>query len=108
LPDARAGEIMETVVSARGLRLGRIVSHGQASPEGFWYDQDKAEWVMVLKGSAGLAIEGVPEERVLGEGDAVFLPAHCRHRVTWTDPDLPTVWLELFIEQNLTPITSDL
>ena len=108
LPDARAGEIMETVVSARGLRLERIVSHGQASPEGFWYDQEKAEWLMVLKGSAGLAIEGVSEERVLGEGDAVFLPAHCRHRVTWTDPDRPTVWLALFVEQNLTPITSGL
>jgi cupin 2 domain-containing protein len=104
LPDARAGEIMETVVSARGVRLERIVSHGQASPADFWYDQDKAEWVMVLTGSARLAIEGDPVERVLCQDNAVFLPAHRRHRVTWTDPDRPTVWLALFIEASLTPI----
>lgn len=91
LPDAKAAEVANDIMSARGIQLERIVSHGQTSPPDFCYDQDKAEWVMVLRGSARLAIEGETEERALGEGDAVFLPAHCRHRVAWTDPDRPTV-----------------
>ena len=106
LPDARAAEIIEPLVSARGLRLERIVSQGQVSPDDFWYDQNEAEWVMILSGSARLAIAGEDKERLLREGDAVFLQAHCRHRVTWTDPDRRTVWLALFVDTNLAPVAS--
>ena len=104
LPDAKVDEVTSDLVSAQGMRLERIVSHGQASPADFWYDQEEAEWVIVLSGSARLVIEGEIEERTLSVGDAVFLPAHCRHRVAWTDPDSPTVWLALFIDQNLVPM----
>lgn len=108
LPAPTTSEIAQTMISARGVRLERIVSHGQASPAGFWYDQDEAEWVMVLSGNARLAIEGETEERILGPGDAVFLPAHCRHRVAWTDPDQPTVWVALFVDPQLGPSAHDL
>lgn len=94
---------MDLLLEARGVRLERIVSEGQASPEGFWYDQSQAEWVMVISGAARLAIEGEESEREFGPGDAVYLPAHCRHRVTWTDPARPTVWLALFIDAGLEP-----
>jgi len=77
----------------RGGRIERIVSTGQASPPGFWYDQDGSEWVVVLQGAARLAIEGESAARALGPGDYVELEAHVRHRVEWTDPDRPTVWL---------------
>ena len=107
LPDATAGEITEALATARGIRLERIVSHGQASPAGFWYDQVDAEWVVVLSGSARLAIDGDAEDRLLRMGDAIFLPARCRHRVTWTDPDRPTVWLALFIDPTLAPRLAD-
>jgi cupin 2 domain-containing protein len=107
LPDASVGEITEALLSARGVRLERIVSHGQVSPPGYWYDQDAAEWVLVLKGSARLSIAGESEDRFLREGDALFLPAHCRHRVMWTDPDDPTVWLALFIDADLSPKLAD-
>jgi cupin 2 domain-containing protein len=90
--DQREEQITE-LVRAPGLRIERIVSTGQASPPGFWYDQDWAEWVIVLAGSAGLLIEGEPAPRVLGPGDYLHLPAHKRHRVEWTDADQPTVWL---------------
>jgi cupin 2 domain-containing protein len=103
LPLARDAEISEALVTGRGLRLERIVSLGQVSPEAFWYDQDEAEWLMVLTGGARLAIAGEVEERILGPGDAVFLPAHCRHQVVWTDPDRPTVWLALFVDTKLNP-----
>lgn len=74
-------------------RNQRIVSTGQVTLEGRWYDQDAHEWVMVVEGAARLRIEGESEERELGEGDWILLPAHCRHRVTWTRASPPTIWL---------------
>lgn len=103
LPDATAAEAVDILLSAKGVRLERIVSMGQVSPEGFWYDQAEAEWVMVARGRARLRIEGEAEDRALGPGDAVYLPAHCRHRVTWTDPDQATIWIALFLDPSLAP-----
>jgi len=103
LPTAAPEEIIDVLATADGVRLERIVSHGQASPDSFWYDQDEAEWVLVLAGRARLAIEGESGERALGPGDSVYLPPHCRHRVAWTDPDRPTVWLALFLDGALAP-----
>lgn len=81
--------------SPAGVRIERIVSRGQRSPPGFWYDQDEDEWVTVLVGKARLDIEGrgIVE---LGPGDHVHLPAHLRHRVEWTEPGRMTVWLAVF------------
>jgi cupin 2 domain-containing protein len=107
LPDVSFGEVTEALLSAHGVRLQRIVSQGQVSPPDYWYDQDEAEWVFVLNGSARLAIAGEHDDRLLREGDSIFLPAHCRHRVTWTDTDVPTVWLALFIDAALAPKLAD-
>jgi cupin 2 domain-containing protein len=74
-------------------RIERIVSTGQASLPGFWYDQGQAEWVVLLAGSAGLLIEGEAAPRTLRPGDHIEIPPHVRHRVEWTDADQPTVWL---------------
>ena len=86
-------EQIDTLLARDDLRIERIVSTGQASPPGFWYDQDWAEWVLVLAGSAGLLFEGEAEPRVLQPGDYLLIPAHRRHRVAWTDDAQPTVWL---------------
>jgi cupin 2 domain-containing protein len=85
----------ETSVLAQlpGARIERIVSTGQASPPGFWYDQDWTEWVVVLTGSAGVLIEGEAAPRILSRGGYVEIPPHVRHRVEWTAADEPTVWL---------------
>jgi len=88
-----AKEITDILADAREVRIERIVSTGQATPEGEWYDQDDDEWVLVVAGAARLRIEGEQRDRELGEGDWVLLPAHCRHRVTWTQSEPPTVWL---------------
>lgn len=95
LPREAAEEQFTTLLQDAGFVLERIVSTGQASPAGFWYDQERAEWVVLLRGSAGLEIEGEAAPRVLRPGDWVHIPAHARHRVAWTDPDQPTVWLAL-------------
>jgi len=103
LPARGAEEATEALLSADGVRVERIVSHGQSSPAGFWYDQDEAEWVLVLRGRARLTIEGETQDRELGPGDSLFLPAHCRHRVAWTQADGPTIWLAIFIDARLAP-----
>ena len=96
IPDAGAGEITEAVVAAPGVRIERIVSLGQASPPGFWYDQAEAEWVLLLAGAARLRFADEPDARLIGPGDWVEIAPHRRHRVDWTDPTQPTVWLAVF------------
>ena len=96
LPDARGSELSETLLATSALRIERIVSHGQANPPGFWYDQDEAEWVLLLAGAARLRFADEPEARTLAPGDAVLIAEHRRHRVDWTDPDRATVWLAVF------------
>jgi cupin 2 domain-containing protein len=90
----------ETTILAElpGARIERIVSTGHASPPGFWYDQDWAEWVVVLTGSAGLLIEGEDSPRILAPGDWAEIPPRVRHRVEWTEADEPTVWLAVHIK----------
>jgi cupin 2 domain-containing protein len=96
LPARLGEEQVTTLLAAADLRIERIVSTGQASPPGFWYDQDEAEWVLLLAGAARLEIEGEPAPRELRPGDCLHLPAHLRHRVAWTDPGTATVWLAVF------------
>jgi cupin 2 domain-containing protein len=87
LPRHLPDELFTTLLEAANVRIERIVSHGHASPSGFWYDQDRHEWVVVLKGLLGCGtVEMKP-------GDFMNIPAHTKHRVEWTTPDEPTVWL---------------
>ena len=74
LPTDLPEEFFETILESDHLRIERIVSLGQSSPEGFVGDQ---------------TIDLAP-------GDFINLPAHTRHRVEWTKPDEPTVWLAIF------------
>jgi cupin 2 domain-containing protein len=90
LPD----ELLTTLLKAANIRIERIVSHGHFSPEGFWYDQDEHEWVIVLKGAATLRFEDCSQN--MKPGDFVNIPAHKKHRVEWTTPVEPTIWLAVF------------
>lgn len=76
--------------------MERIVSRGQHSPIGFWYDQDEHEWVAVLAGKAELQIDGQEDPVVLNPGDTYYIAAHVKHRVAWTDPHNDTIWLAVF------------
>jgi len=92
LPQRLPDELFTTLLESASVRIERIVSHGHASPEGFWYDQDRAEFVILLQGLARLQLEGDnPVE--MRPGDCINIPAHRRHRVEWTTPDEPSVWL---------------
>lgn len=95
LPRPLAAEQVEVLARGRAARIERIISFGQSSPPDFWYDQAESELVVVIAGAALLRIAGEDAPRRLGPGDWVDLPAHCRHRVEWTDPAAPTVWLAI-------------
>jgi cupin 2 domain-containing protein len=92
-----AREIVDTLLERPDIRIERIVSTGHSTADGEWYDQDRDEWVLLVAGAARLRIEGEDEDRELGAGDFIMLPAHCRHRVTWTQGSPPTVWLAIFM-----------
>ncbi|MDZ3992369.1 cupin domain-containing protein [Pseudomonas sp. Teo4] len=89
-------ELVDELLKRPGLRIERIVSNGQASPPGFWYDQAEGEWILLLSGAAGLCIEDEGHTRLLKPGDCLDIPPHCRHRVEWTDQHEPTIWLAVF------------
>jgi cupin 2 domain-containing protein len=93
-------EIVDILLERPDIRIERIVSTGQATAQGEWYDQDRDEWVLVVAGAARLRIEGEGDDRELGDGDFIMLPAHCRHRVTWTQSEPPTIWLAIFLESK--------
>ena len=97
LPTKLDEEQFTELLSHGPVKLERIVSTGQTTPEGEWYDQDQTEWVIVLKGAATLRFENEPTARSLSEGDYLLIPPHARHRVDATDPDQPTVWLALHV-----------
>ena len=96
IPHNLPEELFETLVSANGLRIERIISHGQSSPEGFWYDQDDHEWVLLLQGAAKLRFENPATVFDLIPGMHVLVPAHTRHRVDWTDQTQTTIWLAIY------------
>lgn len=87
-----AEEMFEPLLPDRGVLIERIVSAGQSTPPGEWFDQDRDEWVALLQGAATLSFSD--GRRVdLGAGDCLLIPAHERHRVEKTTADPPCIWL---------------
>lgn len=100
LPDDHSKESFEALLETEAMRVERIVSFGQASPPGFWYDQEQAEWVVVVQGSAQLRFAD-PERTVeLHAGDWINIAAGEKHRVEWTAPARPTIWLAIHYREN--------
>ncbi len=95
IPQKSAEEIFETLVKAGDVRIERIISTGQSSPENFWYDQNENEFVILLEGSAQLKFDD-GEIIDLKKGAWTFIPAHKKHRVEKTDEKTPSVWLAFF------------
>lgn len=95
IPEQLPREFSECLLDGGKLRIERIVSRGHRSPDSGWYDQDEDEWVLVVEG-AGLITFEDGTDVLLEKGDYLHIPAHARHRVTWTDPTRDTVWLAIF------------
>jgi cupin 2 domain-containing protein len=95
----RDDEFLELLAEGPSLRIERIISHGHTTADGQWYDQPQAEWVLLVQGEATLAFDD-GSETDLGAGDAVFIEAHRRHRVTRTTVEPPCVWLAVHGEMS--------
>jgi cupin 2 domain-containing protein len=93
IPIELSEELFDTICSTDSIKIERIVSRGHASPEGFWYDQEKNEFVLVVRGSAGLKLGNKDEIVALKTGDYYIIESHVKHRVEWTDPTCETIWL---------------
>jgi len=88
-------EIFETIQSKENIKIERIISSGQTTPEDFWYDQDKNEWILLLQGEAELLFED-DEKTILKSGEYLLIPSHKRHKVTHTSQNPPCIWLAIF------------
>ncbi|QDU55270.1 cupin domain-containing protein [Aeoliella mucimassa] len=95
IPTELPEELVTVLAESNSVRIERIVSTGQASAEGFWYDQAEHEWVAVLAGDATLEFAD-GEMLDLRPGDQVLIAAHRKHRVARTSTTEPTVWLAVF------------
>ena len=100
IPTNIPDEIFEDVIVGQTWRVERIISQGHSTPKGTWLCQDINEWVILLKGSAGLLFEDVDELIVLKPGDYVTITAHTKHRVEWTDDTQETIWLAVHYDRQ--------
>ncbi|MBZ0184398.1 MAG: cupin domain-containing protein [Melioribacteraceae bacterium] len=92
IPSDIPEELFEIISEKDNIKIERIISDGHSTPDDYWYDQDKDEFVILLKGNAVLLFEN--DERVdLSEGDYVVIPKHCRHKVLSTSKETKTIWL---------------
>ena len=85
-------ELFESLVATDNILIERIVSTGQTTPPGEWYDQERDEWVILLQGFASLAYADGSEIK-LKAGDYLYIPAHQKHRVAHTSSEPPCIWL---------------
>ncbi|MCI5144339.1 MAG: cupin domain-containing protein [Candidatus Electrothrix sp. AR3] len=92
LPSEVPEEVFTELLQDKNIRIERIISQGHTSPESGWYDQEENEWVLVLEGAGTLLFED-DRQVMLHKGDYLQIPAHTKHKVIWTDPDKPTLWL---------------
>ena len=95
IPDNIDKEIFNDIVKTKKLRIERIISKGQTSPDSGWYDQDENEWVMVIEGCGVIAFFDGSKIK-LNKGDYVNIPKHTKHKVIWTDTNNITLWLAIF------------
>jgi cupin 2 domain-containing protein len=88
-------ELFEDILKSPNVKIERIISKGQSSPEAGWYDQEENEWVIVIEGKAVLEFEK-GGSITLNKGNYLNIPAHSKHKVSWTDPNQATIWLAIF------------
>ncbi len=100
IPNDLAGEQVTDILCNEQVRIKRILSKGHTTPAEGWFDQDDDEWVMVVEGAGTILFEDGTEQR-LDKGDYLHIPAHTKHKVTWTDPDRGTVWLAVHFDLEL-------
>lgn len=92
-------ELFEVLLTQSNLKIERIISIGQTTAPGSWYDQEQAEWVILLQGEACIAYEGGSSD-VLRSGDYLLIPPHQKHRVDYTSSEPPCIWLAVHFQDE--------
>ena len=96
LPTLPLQEELTTILAkGKNIRVERIISTGQTSD---WYDQEEADFVVLLDGNAEIEFENKPHI-ALQKGDTLIIAPHERHRVSYTSADPPCVWLCVFYSE---------
>lgn len=85
-------EHFQDIISKDGIKIQRIVSQGTSTQDDKWYNQENDEWVIILQGRAILSFEDDSDIK-LSSGDYIHIPAHKKHKVSWTSSHEQTVWL---------------
>lgn len=94
--DLPEDSVVEQLCQAKGFRVERVVSYGDCSPEGRWYDLDCDAWVVMIRGGVTLQLDEPEETKYVATGDWIFLPAHRRHRVESSSKEPPAIWLAVY------------
>lgn len=97
IPQQLPDELFQTLLSKDQIKIERIISKGHASTANDWYDQIQDEWIILLEGQAKLQFKKESSAVILNPGDYLYIPAHSKHRVHWTDPNKQTIWLAIHI-----------
>ncbi len=92
IPQNLPEEVFETIIKTDNIQIERIISHGHITEKNKWYEQNKNEWVIVLKGKAVIRFEN-DSVYELNVGDYLNIPAYIKHRVEWTEENSETIWL---------------
>jgi len=92
IPNKLQEELFEDIISNNGIKIQRIVSQGNTTPKNEWYDQEGDEWVIVLQGKATISFENEDDVNLI-LGEYINIPAHKKHRVSWTSEDEQTIWI---------------
>lgn len=95
IPNEFPEEIIEEILNTDNIRIERIISDGQTSPDEFWYEQKENEWLIILEGDAILEYQD-SQEKKLKKGDYVYIPAMQKHRVKEISQTQKTIWLAVF------------
>ena len=98
IPVELEDEFIEPILKKPEVNINRIVSRGHSSPQDFWYNQNKDEFVLLLQGEAKLEFKNEKDTIYMNKGDYIIIPAHKEHRVEWTSPDEDTIWLAVYYE----------
>ena len=85
-------ELSDKIIEKSGVTIERILSAGQVTPNGEWFNQERDEWVILLQGNAEIEFEGEGIIQVQ-TGDHLNIPPHKKHRVTFTSAVPPCTWL---------------
>jgi len=91
-PEVNQLEKFEQIVSSKDIHIERIISTGQTTSAGEWYDQELDEWIILLQGEAELSYADHTRIK-LKAGDYLLIPAHTKHRVEYTSIEPACIWL---------------